>query len=399
MSNKRIYLDNASTTLIDPRVLHEVSFHLKNTFGNAGSIHSEGVIAKKVLDESRKKVAGILGAHSDEIVFTSGGTESNNLAILGTVAKLLDRIKNKELRIKNEKKIHVITSVIEHSSILECFKELEKKGVEVTYLPVTPEGIVDLVAFKKALRPETVFVSVQYANNEIGTIQPIREISKMLKHFRNNLTLSAKRYPLFHTDASQAPVYLDCNVERLGVDLLTLDGHKIYGPKGIGALYIKRGVSILPIIFGGGQERNLRAGTENVPMIAGFAKALEICAGESIKESKRIAVLRDWLLDIILNNFSKVVLNGDRLNRLPNNINISIPEIDTEFLTLQLDAKGISISTKSACLGHIGNSYVVKVLGGDLWRANNTIRITLGRFTKKSDINFFYKKLSEILKK
>lgn len=389
---KRIYLDNASTTPIDPRVLREVNFHLKNSSGNAGSIHNEGVLAKKVLEESRKKAAGFLGAHPDEIVFTSGGTESNNLAILGVVNAVVEKKSDFE-------RYHVITTKIEHSSVLECFKNLEKRGVKVTYLPVSSMGIIDLVALKKALRPETVLVSVQYANNEIGTIQPIREISKMLRHFRNNSTLNAKRYPLFHCDASQAPCYLDCNVERLGVDLLTVDGHKIYGPKGIGALYVKRDTPISPIIFGGGQEKDLRPGTENIPLITGLAKALGICTEEREKESKRIVKLRDFLYSNVLKNTRiKAVLNGDIKNRLPNNINISIPSVDTEFLVLQLDAKGISVSTKSACLDSGEGSYVVAALPGENWRSRNTLRITLGRFTKKSDLEFFFKKFSEIMK-
>jgi len=391
-SQKRIYLDNASTTPIDPRVLREVNFHLKNTFGNARSIHSGGVVAKKVLGESRKKVARFFSTHSDEVVFTSGGTESNNLAILGVVSAL-----NKKGISYN--KMHVLISAIEHSSIREVVVALKAKGIKVDEVPVLPSGTVDLIVFKKMLRPETILVSIQYVNNEIGAIQPIREISKTLRHFRNSLTLNAKRYPLFHSDASQAPCYLDCSVEKLGVDLLTLDGHKIYGPKGIGALYIRRNTAISPISFGGGQEKGLRPGTENIPLIAGLAKALEICSLEMKKEPKRISVLRDWLTGKILKQFPKIILNGDMANRLPNNINISIPDIDTEFLVLQLDAKGISVSTKSACIESDKGSYVVTTLGGDSWKAKHTLRITLGRFTKKSDIEAFLKKFSEIIKK
>lgn len=413
---KRIYLDNASTAPIDPRVLKEVVFYLRNTAGNAGSIHGEGVKAKKVLEESRKKVAGFLGGHSDEIVFTSGGTESNNLAILGSLSpSLRGRMRgggrNPTFILpfeKGRRKPHAITSVIEHSSILECFRELEKRGAEVTYLPVDSGGIVDLSAFKKALRQETVLVSIQYANNEIGTIQPLSEIAKIIRNFRKRL-ISNIQYPissakvilpLIHTDASQAPAYLDCNVEKLGVDLLTLDGHKIYGPKGIGALYVRRGTPIAPIVFGGGQEKNLRPGTENVPLIAGLTKALEICANERQKEFSRLIKLRDYIYSSVLQN-TRIddVLNGSAVSRLPNNLNFSIKNVDTEFLTLQLDAKGIAVSTKSACLGGGDGSYVVSALGGEKWRSTHTLRITLGRFTKKSDIQYFLKVLSKILKK
>ena len=398
-SQKRIYLDNASTTPIDPRVLREVNFHLKNTFGNARSIHSGGVVAKKVLGESRKKVARFLSAHSDEIIFTSGGTESNNLAILGVIKSVTEGFNLKSGEKLNLERLHAITTKIEHSSILECFRNLEKRGLRVTYLPVNSGGIVDLTALKKALRPETVLVSIQYTNNEIGAIQPIREISKILRH-HNLQTYKLPNFKThFHTDASQAPCYLDCSVEKLGVDLLTLDGHKIYGPKGIGALYIRRNTAISPISFGGGQEKGLRPGTENIPLIAGLAKALEICSLEMKKEPKRISVLRDWLTGKILKQFPKIILNGDMANRLPNNINISIPDIDTEFLVLQLDAKGISVSTKSACIESDKGSYVVTTLGGDSWKAKHTLRITLGRFTKKSDIEAFLKKFSETIKK
>src|SRR3989344_266166 len=397
MSNKRIYLDNAAATQIDHRVFKEVNFHLKNTFGNAGSLHEEGIKAKKVLDSSRIKVAGFFSAHPDEIVFTSGGTESNNLAITGLIA----RIENLESGIKNKNKLHAITTKIEHSSVLECFKKLEQSGLYVTYLPVNSKGVVELSDLKKALRPETVLVSIQYANNEIGTIQPIREIAKIIRHHNSNKGGSV----IFHTDASQAPCYLDCNVEKLGVDLLTLDGHKIYGPKGVGALYIRRGIVIEPAILGGGQEDGLRSGTENVPLIGGLARALEICGAERDIESRRLLKIRDEIHSKIIKNLrmdskaGAIVLNGDLEKRLPNNINISISNLDTTFLTLQLDAAGISVSTKSTCNEGEEGSYVVSSLGGERWRSEKTLRVTLGRFTKKSDIKIFLKFLSGFLKK
>ncbi len=398
----RVYLDNASTTQIDPRVLKEIVFHLKNTFGNAGSIHKEGVEAKKVLAESRKKIAEFFGAHSDEIVFTSGGTESNNLAILG-IFKSRFGLSADYL----DSKPHVITTEIEHSSTLECFKQLEKEGVDVTYLSVNEEGIVNLSEFKKALRPETVLVSIQYANNEIGVVQPIREISKALRHFRNNssakslqLKVVENRGAIFHTDASQTPAYLDCNVERLGVDLLTIDGQKIYGPKGVGALYVKRGTLISPIILGGGQEGSLRSGTENVPMIAGLAKAFEICGNEREKESKRLTKLRNYFYsELFKMTGTKMILNGDLKNRLPNNLNFSIKGVDTEFLTLQLDAKGFAVSTKSACLDSGAGSYVIRALGGGSWRSKNSLRITFGRWTTMADCSKLILVLKKILKK
>ncbi len=411
----RVYLDYAATTPVDPRVLAVLDFHLKNTLGNAGAISNEGVAAKKVLEESRKQIAAALSAHPDEIIFTSGGTESNNMAIQGAIAGF----KIQGSRIKN-KKLHAVTSVLEHSSVLQCFRELEKRGVAVTYVPVTSDGIVDLQVVKKNLRPETVLVSVQYANNEIGVIQPIRLISKIIREFNSRfMSHDLRRKTLFHTDASQAAAYLDLSVERLGVDLMTLDGHKLYGPKGVGALFVRRpfavsaqaglsaafaaqagGVTLGPIMYGGDQEKGLRPGTENVPAAVALAEALTICQKERDKESKRLSTLRDFLIRRITTRESRrVVLNGGPARRLPNNINISILDCDTEFLTLQLDAKGFTVSTKSACLGKEEGSYVVGALGGEPWRATQTLRISLGRFTNSSDIARFAGILIEILKK
>jgi len=389
--NDLVYLDNAATSQKPVQVVEAVKdFYLEHNANVHRGIHTLSEEASGMYEDARKKVARFINAiYPEEIIFTAGATESNNMTIQGVV----------NYYTKQTNRVHIITTKIEHSSILECFRNLEKRGLRVTYLPVNSGGIVDLTALKKALRPETVLVSIQYTNNEIGAIQPIREISKILRH-HNLQTYKLPNFKThFHTDASQAPCYLDCSVEKLGVDLLTLDGHKIYGPKGIGALYIRRNTAISPISFGGGQEKGLRPGTENIPLIAGLAKALEICSLEMKKEPKRISVLRDWLTGKILKQFPKIILNGDMANRLPNNINISIPDIDTEFLVLQLDAKGISVSTKSACIESDKGSYVVTTLGGDSWKAKHTLRITLGRFTKKSDIEAFLKKFSEIIKK
>ncbi len=386
---KRVYLDNSATTPIDPRVIKEIFLHFKKTFGNPDSIYHEGVGSKKVLEDSRKNFASLLGAHTDEIIFTSGGTESNNIAILGVVKAFLEKNTTEEC--------HVIISSVEHASVREVVYELRSSGIKVDEVPVLPNGLVDLQILKKLLKKETALVSVQYANNEMGAIQPIREIAKILKNYRDEKKeKNGENFPIFHTDASQAFCYLDCNVERLGVDLMTLDGQKIYGPKGVGALYVKRGAMISPIIFGGGQERGLRPGTPNVPLIAGLVKAGQICFDEREKETKRLSKLRDWLISEILKIAPKgAIINGDSKERLPNNVNFSVPSIDAEFLVLKLDVAGIAISTKSACLKQEESSYVVSALGGDDWRAKNTIRISLGRFTGYEDL----KKLLINLKK
>jgi len=418
---KRIYMDYASTTPLGPQVLKAMLPYFREKFGNPSSIHAEGVEAKKVLESARKSVGLILNARAAEIIFTGGGTESNNLAIFGAVSRF-DLFPDSR---SNLERPHIVTTSIEHSSVLEPIRELERRGARVTYVPVELNGIVDPKKIAAALRPETVLVSVGYANNEIGTIQPIREISKIIRT-HNFQTFKLSNFKThFHSDASQAPLYLDCSVEKLGVDLLTLDGHKMYGPKGVGALYVRRGVKLAPIFYGGGQERGLRSTTENLPLIVGFAKALEMAAVSREKESARLTKLRDLCHSHILQNvgMTKVIINGDMKERLPNNINISIPKLDpavdfgktisekshtsratkihygasTEFTLLQLDAAGIACSTKSSCLGSEGGSYVVRALGGSAASAQSTLRFTLGRRTTKGDVDALLKCLFRIV--
>lgn len=364
-SKKRIYLDYAATT---------------EKTGNPSSIHKEGVKAKKMLETARRKTAAFFGARPEEIIFTSGGTESNNLAIFGAIGAGK----------------HAITTAIEHSSVLECFRELEKQGVEVDYLPVNSEGILELKTLAKVLRPETILVSVGYANGEIGTIQPIREISKLLKTTYSKMALSGNSTPFFHTDASQAPPYLNCEKETLGADLITVDGHKIYGPLGVGALFVRRGVKLKPIMFGGGQENGLRPGTENLPAIIGLAEALELAKKNREKESRRLVALRDFFISKIEKEIPGAILNGSRDKCLPNIINFSFPSKEAEFLALQLDAAGIAVATKSACLKNERESYVVKALSGDSRRATSAIRFSLGKDTKKSDLAYTIKVLRQI---
>jgi cysteine desulfurase len=391
MKNKRIYLDYASTTPLDRRVEKEIEKHFSLTFGNPAGLYAEGVSAKKVLEDARTDFARQLEVHSDEVIFTGSGTEANNLAILGAVAA------GKAASMKFSE-MHAVTTAIEHSSVLECFKVLEKMGVAVSYLPVQENGIVSLGTVRNALRPNTVLISVMLANNEIGTIQPVSKIGKIIRDFRNRRPAERGKI-IFHTDASQAGLFMDIKPEHLGVDLMTVDGHKVYGPKGVGALFVKRGLAVAPIQFGGGQERTLRPGTENVPLIAGMVKAFQIAAAEREKEAARLLKLRHYLHSGLIKSLGTVAVNGDLKERLPNNLNISLPGIDTEFLVIRLDARGISCSTKSACDKDERRSYVVAALpwGGEE-RSGSTLRISLGRFTQKSDIDRFLKILGLLLK-
>ncbi len=383
---KRIYLDYATTTPVDPRVEKEMKRFLALHFGNPGSIHAEGLIAKKAVEEARKKIARLIEVHSDEIIFTSSGTESNNLGILGLMNRFHDEG-------KTWKDMHAITSLIEHSSVLECFRELERRGVKVDYVSVSKEGIVDLKEIKARLKPNTVLVSVMYANNEIGTIQPIRKISNQIRDFAKGTRHGKLAKPIFHVDASQAPLYLDCAPEHLGADLATFDAQKIYGPKSIGALYIRRGIKVKPLFFGGGQERSLRPGTENVPGIVGFAKAFEIAIADRVKESERLTKLRNYGIKKILEKIPAAELNGSISERLPNNINISIPGIDSEFIVLKLDALGIACSTKSTCMDSDEASYVISALGKGREHSRSSLRFSLGRSTTKAHIDALVKKL------
>ncbi len=377
---QRIYLDHAASTPLDKKVL-KIQGEALEKYGNPSSIHQEGVWAKKMLAEARKDIADILHAQSDEIIFTGGGTEANNLAIFGAIAE--------------PKKSHLIVSAIEHPSVLECARELERRGAEVTYLSVDSYGLVSPRSVKEALRENTVLVSVMYANNEIGTVQPIAEIAKVIREHNR-----AGGKTLFHTDACQATNYLDMNVLKLGVDLMTINASKIYGPKGVGALFVKRGAALAPIIFGGGQERGMRSGTENIPLIVGFAEAMKIAESMKEKESSRLTNLRDFFVSEIRKKIPNVVLNGSAEKRLPNNVNISFLGIDAEEMVINLDARGIACSTKSACanISHDGQvSHVLEAIGADTERSRSAVRFTLGRGTKKSDIQYTVNELAKIV--
>ncbi|MFZ6015409.1 MAG: cysteine desulfurase family protein [Patescibacteria group bacterium] len=389
-----IYMDHAATTPVDDKVIKAMMPYFDTYYGNPSSLHAPGQKAQEAVRTAREKLAKILNAHADEMVFCSGGTESDNLAIMGVVNYATAEVKKR----KGKDAIpHVITSAIEHPAVLEPLLKLEhERLIELTQIRPDESGIVSAANVAKAITDRTMLISIMYANNEIGTIQPIAEIGKaILKHRK----ATGSAYPYFHSDACQAAGYLDLNVEKLHVDLLTLNGGKIYGPKGVGLLYLRRGIKIEPLIYGGGQERRLRSGTENVPGIAGLAKALDIAQAGREKESERLVKLRNRLVEGLL-KISKSRLNGDLKNRLPNNVNISFMDIEGEAAMLYLDAKGVYCSTGSACAStSLDPSHVILALGMSYEAAHGSLRFTLGKSTKVKDIDYVIKVMPDIVKR
>ncbi len=365
---KRVYLDHAATTPVRPEVVEAMQPYFSEVFGNPSSLYREGRDAKNALDQSRAAVAKVMNSKPEEIIFTGSGTESDNLAIIG-VAKA---------RATEGK--HIITTSVEHHAVLHACKELSKEGFEITYVPVDGYGKVKMDALKAAIRPDTVLVSIMYANNEIGTINPMVEIVKLVK------TANPKTY--VHTDACQAAGYLSLDVKELGVDLLTINGSKIYGPKGVGALFIKAGTKIKPVIHGGGQERNLRSGTESTPLIVGLATALTLADQEKGAESARLIPLRDKLINGMLEKLDKAILNGHPTDRLPNNVNVTVLDVEGEAMLFYLDEEGIAASTGSACTsGTLDPSHVILATGLPYEAAHGSLRFTLGRSTTEADID------------
>jgi cysteine desulfurase len=362
---KRIYLDYAATTPVHADVLKAMLPYFTEGFGNPSSIHVCGQEAKGAVEKARASVARLIGAGAEEICFTSGGTEADNFALTGAA-------------LANEKKgKHIITTAIEHHAILETGKSLEKRGFKVTYLPVDEYGMVAPDSIGKAITPETILISVMHANNEVGTVQPLVEISKIAR----------KAGVLFHTDAVQTVGHLPADVNTLGVDLLSMSAHKLYGPKGVGALYIRRGTPIAPFMHGGGQERERRAGTENVPGIVGFGKAAEIARQEMNEEAARLTQLRDEFIAELPKRIDNINLNGHPVKRLPNNINISVAYVEGESMLLNLDMKGICASTGSACSsGNLEASHVLLAIGCSHERAHGSLRFTLGKWTTGADM-------------
>lgn len=397
---KKVYLDHAATTPTDAAVLKAMTPYFSDVFANPSSLHSAGQKALQGVKHARKQMAEILNAHEDELIFTSGGTESDNLAILGVVNSAVKPPLSKgaaELGSAGESIPHVITSEIEHHAVLEPLERLRQEGViELTKIKPGKDGIVSAPDVLAAIKSNTILVSVIHANNEIGTIQPIEEIGKgILKWRKNNSTL----YPYFHTDACQSAGYLDLNVEKLHVDFLTLNGGKIYGPKGVGVLFVRRGTKIQPILRGGGQERGLRSGTENVPGIVGLAKAFAMVSANKAEEVARLEFLRDRLIKGLL-SISKTRLNGHAEKRLPNNVNISFMDIEGEAAMLYLDAKGVQCSTGSACAsGSLDPSHVILALGLSYEAAHGSLRFTLGKSTTKADVDYVIKIMPGLIQK
>lgn len=398
----RIYLDNASATRLDPAVSKYMDA-VGAIFGNPSALHKEGQRARAVVEASRAQVAETMNVQPREIIWTSGTTEANTLAIRGTIMAVYASLKN------TGKIPHIVTTKIEHASVLETCRALEAQGfAEVTYVDVGPNGIVDPKVIKAALKDATVLVSVMYANNEIGTIQPVREIAKEIRHYKKNIQITkndllhrnagrTNHYPLFHTDAAQAGNYLEIHADRLGVDLLSMGGGKLYGPKGIGFLYVRRNTQITPIHQGGGQEFGLRSGTESVSEIVGCAYAFVRAQENREKESQRQAKLRDGLFDDLVKNFPDMRINGDQTQRIPNNINVSFPGIESEELVLRLDAKGIAVSGKSACESDSPEeSHVLRALYGDSDSMMGSLRISIGNTTTKKEIEIFLKTLKDV---
>ncbi|EFK96042.1 aminotransferase, class V [sediment metagenome] len=377
---KNIYLDHAATTPVAKEVLEEMMPYFSEKYGNASSLHSFGQEAKKGLEAAREKVAKLINADPEEIVFTSGGTESDNLALNGVGFQLLGSLR------KEGKKPHIITTRIEHPAILEACKHLEETGYfDVTYLKVDRQGSVDPKEVEKAIRKETILVSVMHANNEIGTIEPIEEIAAVCR----------KRNVLFHTDAVQTLGKVPIDVKKMGIDLLSASSHKIYGPKGVGCLFVRRGVKLASQQHGGGHERGLRSGTENVAGIVGFGKACETAGKEMAKESAREKGLSDRLIKGVL-AIPHTQLNGHPERRLPGNANFSFSFIEGESLLLRLDARGIAGSTGSACSTRkLAPSHVLTAIGMKIEETHGSLRLTLGRQNTKEDIDYAVKAIGE----
>ena len=362
---RRIYLDNNATTPLDPEVFEAMKPYLASDYGNASSIHWFGQNVKAAVETAREQVAQLLGARAREIVLTSGGTEADNLAIFGILGAA------------RQKEKHIITSSIEHHAVMNAGKAIEQQGVEVTYLRVGSKGIVDPDDVGRAIRPETVLISIMHANNEIGTIQPVPEIAR----------IAAEHDIYFHTDAVQSAGKIPLNVEELGVDLLSLSAHKIHGPQGVGALYVRRGTPLRPLLYGGHHERDRRAGTENVAGAVGFGKAAEMAANPAAGEIEGVARLRDQLESGILANVPQVRINGDPQRRLPSTSNLEFSYVEGEGFVIAMDLKGVACSTGAACSsGSLEPSHVMSAIRKTADQARSSIRFSLSRFNTMEDI-------------
>lgn len=380
---RKVYLDYAATTPVRPEVVAAMAPYWTEKFGNPSSVHAWGREAREAIEESRASVAASLGAEPEEIIFTASITTSDNLAIMGVINALPQRWG------------HLVTTQIEHHAVLDLFKFLEKQGFEVTYLPVDKKGIVNLEVLRKSLRPDTVLVSVMFANNEVGTIQPMAEIGDVVRQVSDELNHRI----LFHTDAATVMEYLPVEVKSLGVDLLTFGPHKFGGPKGVGVLYVKKGVKIAPITLGGHHEGGLWPGTEPTPLIVGTAKALELAVKEREITSKRVKKLRDKLIAGVLEKVPEAILTGDDAQRLPDIASFVFKGVEGEAVLLRLDAEGIAASSGSACTsGDLRPSHVLLAMGIPAEEAHGSVRFSLGRETTSEDIDYVLDKLPGIIK-
>ncbi|SHE50226.1 cysteine desulfurase [Caldanaerobius fijiensis DSM 17918] len=373
---EKIYLDNAATTPVKKEVLDEMMPYFSEKFGNASTLYSYGRESKKALDIARDRVAKALGADPAEIYFTSGGTESDNWAIKAAAYAL------------REKGNHIITTSIEHHAVLHTCEYLKKQGFKITYLPVDEYGLVDVEEVKKAITDQTILISVMYANNEVGTIEPVAEIGEIAK----------ERGILFHTDAVQAVGHIPVDVKKLNCDMLSLSAHKFYGPKGIGALYIRKGVKIHPYMHGGGQEKGRRAGTENIPAIVGLGKAIELATQNLNQSMEKLTFLRNKLINGLLNKIDHVKLNGHPEKRLPGNVNISVEYVEGESMLLSLDMKGICASSGSACTsGSLDPSHVLLAMGLPHELAHGSLRFSIGEQNTEEEIDYVIQVLPDIV--
>jgi cysteine desulfurase len=379
---RRVYLDNNASTPLAPEVFEAMNPYWLEDFGNASSIHWYGQRARAAVEDARERVARLINAQPNEVVFTSGGTEADNTAIFGAVDAAYGGASGES------RQAHVVTSSIEHHAVLNAVKALEQRGAAVTFLPVDSTGVVDPADVERAMRPATVLISVMHANNEIGTVQPIEQIA----------SIAREHGVLFHTDAVQSAGKIPVDVRQLGVDLLTLSAHKLHGPKGVGALYIRHRTSLRPLLYGGHHERDRRAGTENVPGIAGFGKAAELGLNRLSDESGRLRELRDRLERGILDEIPYVTINGDPRRRLPATTNLSFDFLDGEAFVIAMDLRGIACSTGAACSsGSLEPSHVLAAIGRTRQQARSSIRFSLGRFNTEADVNYALEVLPHVV--
>ncbi|HAF66936.1 MAG TPA: cysteine desulfurase NifS [Clostridiales bacterium UBA9857] len=373
-----VYLDHSATTPVRPEVLAAMLPYFANKFGNASSVHRWGYEARQAINDAREKVASLIEASPNEILFTSGGTESDNLAIRGVAHS------------RKAKGKHLITSQIEHHAVLHTFEALQKEGFEVTFVPCDKYGLIDPDDIKRAIRKDTILISIMHGQNEVGTIEPIKDIG----------AIAREHGVLFHTDAVQSAGKVPIDVRDMNIDLLTVSSHKIYGPKGVGALYVRKGVRLVPQITGGAHERRMRAGTENVPGIVGFGEACRLAKADLPEESQRLANLRDKLIQGILDKIPDVVLNGHPTLRLPHNVNVSVKYLEGESILLNLDRMGVAASSGSACTsGSLEPSHVLLAMGLSHETAHGSLRFTLGRSNTEEDIDYVLEVLPPIVEK